>query len=87
MALQNQANGQVVWRNLSGDGAAWNVATDPLGAQLVLKDAADVDNDGSADLIVQHVTNGQTLYRAMDNGIGTGWGVVSSPLGTEWVVV
>jgi hypothetical protein len=85
--VQNEADGQTLWRDLSGEGPAWNVATDAMGMDWILRRAADVDNDGSADLIFQHATSGQTVYRAMDAGVGTGWDNVSSPLGTEWVVV
>jgi hypothetical protein len=87
VVLQNETNGQVVWRNLSGAGPAWNVATDAMGTQWALRGAADVDNDRSADLIFQHTTTGQTIYRAMDNGAATGWGNVSDALGGDWVVV
>jgi hypothetical protein len=58
-----------------------------MGSDWLLRDGADVDNDGSADLLLQHASTGQTIYRALDGGVATSWGNVSDALGTEWVVV
>jgi hypothetical protein len=85
--VQRESDGWTLWRDLSGSGPEWNVASNPVGTSWILKDTADVDNDGSADLIYQHSTTGETLYRAMDNGVGSSWQFVTSPLGAEWVVV
>ena len=65
----------------------WGVATTPLPPDYVVADAADVLNNGHADLIVQQQSTGTTIY-AQEGASGfAGWGLVSNGLNSHFHVV
>jgi hypothetical protein len=71
---------------LGGQNAGWSVIASGLIGWDV-KALVDVDNDGSADVIVQNEADGVTYFADLNQGVFAGWGVVSGALPSDWQVV
>jgi hypothetical protein len=63
------------------------VVTSSVTAQWVVQGTADVDNDGSADVLFQNTATGAALYANMGPAGFEAWGVVNQNITAEWQVV
>src|SRR5262249_37441039 len=87
LVVENAA-GQTLFADIKGGAFnRWGQATTPLTADYLIKDAVDVFNNGHADLIVQQVSTGTTLYAEEGANGFLQWGNVQSSLGTSWQAV
>ena len=75
MVYQNTSTGDVWYQNMATGngltGPGFGVVGNGLSAYTVAG-TADVDNDGYADVLLQHTTTGQVIYADMTNGANAG---------------
>ncbi len=79
--------GTTYYTDMKTGTAQWGVVTSSVTAQWLVQGTADVDNDGSADVLFQHSASGAALYADMNAGAFAGWGVVNQNITAEWQVV
>jgi hypothetical protein len=77
LVAQRESDGWTVGLELSGGTPTWRILSDPVGTNLVLKGAADLDNDGFGKLLYEDLPTGQVLSR---DPVAGSWAVETGQL-------
>jgi hypothetical protein len=94
VVVQNLAGGDgvnpgtTVWAELDSDlEVSWRKVTTAITEDWVARSVADIDNDGSSDVLLQHAVDGITVAANAQGSFEPQWLAVASNAGTDWQVV
>ncbi len=90
LVLRRQSDGMVIYWLLNADGTKKSggyVSTTALGSSWIVRGAADVDKDGTVDLIISRTDNLPIVWLLNANGSKrSGASIQSTAVGTAWSI-